>query len=95
MDQGDPELAAEVVCAIARSIIDAEGDAERLRAIPLGNTVTRLVAMRDDVPAGESDEYKLVALASAVQRAKDGDRVAREQLPDLVRGVREWFGLRN
>ena len=95
MDGEDAELAAEVVCTIARSVIAAEGDAERLRAIPLGNTVTRLVAMRDDVPAGESDEYKLVALASAVQRAKDGDRVAREQLPDLVRRVREWFGLRN
>jgi hypothetical protein len=95
MDGEDAELAAEVVCAIARSVITAEGDAGRLQAIPLGNTVTRLVAMRDDVPAGETDEYKLVALASAVQRAKDGDREAREQLPDLVREVREWFGLRN
>ncbi|HYH65058.1 MAG TPA: hypothetical protein VD866_10220 [Urbifossiella sp.] len=95
MDGDDPELAAEVVCAIARAVLAAEGDADQLQAIPLGNTVQRLVAMRDDVPAGESDEYKLVALASAVQRAKDGDRDAREQLPGLVRGVREWFGLRN
>jgi hypothetical protein len=95
MDGEDAELAAEVVCAIARSVLAAGGDAERLQAIPLGNTVTRLVARRDDVPACDSDEYKLVALASAVQRAKDGDREAREQLPDLVRGVREWFGLRH
>ena len=95
MDGDDPELAAEVVCAIARAILAAEGDAEKLQAIPLGNTVARLVAMRDDVPVGETDRYKLVAFASAVQRAKDGDREAREQLPDLVRAVREWFGLRN
>ncbi|HYH64619.1 MAG TPA: hypothetical protein VD866_07995 [Urbifossiella sp.] len=94
MDLDDPELAAEVVCAVARAVLAAEGHAERLRDIPLGNTVTRLVARRDDVPAGESDEYKLVALASAVQRAKDGDRDARGQLADLVRAVREWFGLR-
>ncbi|HYH68548.1 MAG TPA: hypothetical protein VD866_27900 [Urbifossiella sp.] len=95
MDGDDAELAAEVVCAIARAVLAAEGDADQLQAITLGNMVQRLVAMRDDVPVGESDEYKLVALASAVQRAKDGDREAREQLPGLVRGVREWFGLRN
>jgi hypothetical protein len=95
MDGDHPELAAEVVCAIARAVLAAEGDPDKLQAIPLGNTVTRLVAMRDDVSVGESDQYKLVALASAVQRAKDGDREAREQLPGLVRGVREWFGLRH
>ena len=95
MDGDDPELAAEVVCAVARAVLVAEGDVEKLHAIPLGNTVTRLVAMRDDVPVGETEQYKLVALASAVQRAKDGGREAREQLPDLVRGVREWFGLRH
>jgi hypothetical protein len=91
----DPELAAEVVCAIARAVLAAEGDAEQLQAIPLGNTVARLVAMRDDVPVGETDQYKLVALAAAVRRAKDGDREARVQLPALVRDVREWFGLRH
>lgn len=53
-----------------------------------------MVARRDEVPVGESDQYKLVALGSAVQRAKDGDAEALEQLPDLVRGVRQWFGLR-
>lgn len=94
MDQGDPELAAEVVCAIARSIIAAEGDAERLRDLPLGNTVQRLLAMRDD-PVPDSDHQKLVGLASAVERAKDGDADALEHLPDLVRDVREWFGLKD
>jgi hypothetical protein len=95
MDGEDPELAAEVVCAVARAVLAAEGDVERLREIPLGNTVKRLVGMRDDVLPGETDQFKLVALASAVQRAKDGDTEAIEHLPDLVRGVREWFGLRN
>jgi hypothetical protein len=56
--------------------------------------VTRLVAMRDGLVA-DADQQRLIALASAVQRAKDGDREARDQLPNLVRGVREWFGLRN
>lgn len=94
MDQGDPELAAEVVCAIARSVIAAEGDAERRRDIPLGNTVQRLLAMREEREA-DPDHQKLVGLASAVQQAKDGDAEALEQLPDLVKDVREWFGLRN
>ncbi len=94
MDQGDPELAAEVVCTIARSVIAAGGAAERLREIPLGNTVQRLMAM-SDVPVADPDQRKLIALASAVLRAKGGDREAREQLPELVRDVREWFGLRN
>jgi hypothetical protein len=92
MDQDDPELAAEVVCAVARAVIAAEGDAEKLRGLPLGNTVQRLLAMRDEADA---DHQKLIGLASAVKRAKDGDREARERLPDLVRVVREWFGLRN
>jgi hypothetical protein len=94
MDQGDPELAAEVVCAIARSVLAAEGDAEKLRDIPLGNTVKRLLAMREE-PGVDSDHQKLIGLASAVRRAKDGDVEAIEQLPDLVRDVREWFGLRS
>jgi hypothetical protein len=94
MDQGDPELAAEVVCAIARSVLAAEGDPERLRDLPLGNTVQRLLAIRDE-PAADADHQKLIGLASAVQRAKDGDSEALEQLPDLVRDVREWFGLRH
>lgn len=94
MDQGDPELAAEVVCAIARSVLAAEGDAEKLRDIPLGNTVKRLLAMREEEGA-DSDHQKLIGLASAVRRAKDGDAEALEQLPDLVRDVREWFGLRS
>jgi hypothetical protein len=93
MDQDDPELAAEVVCAIARSVIAAEGDAEKLRGLPLGNTVQRLLAMRDE-PGADRDHQKLIALASAVERAKDGDAEALEQLPDLVRDMREWFGLR-
>jgi hypothetical protein len=94
MDGEDPELAAEVVCAVARAVLVAEGDAERLREIPLGNTVQRLAAMRDE-PVADADQQKLIGLASAVQRAKDGDTEALEQLPVLVRGVREWFGLRN
>jgi hypothetical protein len=94
MDQGDPELAAEVVCAVARAVIAAEGDAETLRAVPLGSTVTRLVGMRDE-PGVDRDFQKLIGLASAVQRAKGGDAEALEQLPDLMKGVREWFGLRH
>ena len=93
MSHDDPELAAEVVCAIARSVLTA--DAERRRAVPLGNTVTRLLATRDDVPAGDTDHDKLMGLASTIQRAREGDAAAVEQLPALVRGVREWFGLRN
>ena len=94
MEQGDdPELAAEVVCSIARSVLAA--DAERRQAVPLGKTVTRLMATRDDASAGDPDHDKLIGLASAVRRARDGAAVALEQLPALVRGVREWFGLRN
>jgi hypothetical protein len=93
MSDEDPELAAEVVCAIARSVLAA--DTERRRAVPLGNTVTRLLATRDDVPAGDPDHDKLMGLASAVQKARDGDAAALDHLPGLVRGVREWFGLRN
>jgi hypothetical protein len=93
MGEGDPELAAEVVCAIARSVLDA--DPERRRTVPLGNTVTRLLATRDEVPEGDPDHDKLMGLASAVQRARDGDADALDQLSGLVRGVREWFGLRN
>lgn len=88
MDQGDPELAAEVVCAVARAVIAADGDAETLRAIPLGNTVTRLEAMRDDSGV-DQDFRQLIGLASAVRRAKDGDAEALERLPDLVQDVRE------
>ena len=95
MGEGDPELAAEVVCAIARSVLAAEGDAERRRAVPLGNTVTRLLAMGDDGSVVDRDYQKLIGIASAVRRARDGDTDALEQLPALVRGVREWFGLRN
>jgi hypothetical protein len=94
MDRGDPELAAEVVCTIARSVLAAEGDAERLRDLPLGNTVQRLLAMRDE-PGADSDLQRLIGLASAVRRAKDGDAEALEQLPVLVQDVREWFGLRH
>jgi hypothetical protein len=94
MDRGDPELAAEVVCAIARRVIDAEGDVERMREIPLGNTLNRLLAMRDE-PGVDRDHQMLIGLASAVRRAKDGAPEALERLPDLVRDVREWFGLRN
>ena len=93
MSHDDPELAAEVVCAIARSVLAA--DAERRRAVPLGNTVTRLLSPREDVPAAYPDHDKLTGLASAIQRARDGDADALDQLPGLVRGVREWFGLRN
>ncbi len=91
MGQGDdPELAAEVVCAIARSVLAA--DPERRRAVPLGNTVTRLLATRDDVPVGDPDHDRLIGLASAVGRTRDGDAEALDQLPARVR---EWFGLRN
>jgi len=93
MDQDDPELAAEVVCAVARAVIAADGDAERLRGIPVGNTVTRLLGMRDE-PGVDEDHQKLIGLASAVHRAKDGDAEALEELTGLVQGVREWFGLR-
>ena len=58
MPEGDPDLAAEVVCAIARSVLTA--DAERRRAVPLGNTVTRLLATREDVPAADPDHDKLI-----------------------------------
>lgn len=43
----------------------------------------------------DSDHQKLIGLTSAVHQAKDDDSKALEQLPDLVQGVREWFGLRN
>ena len=95
MGQGDPELAAEVVCAVARAVLAAEDDVERRQAVPLGNTVKWLLAMRDDGSAADKDQEKLIGLASAVARAKDGDMEALDQLPALVRGVREWFGLRN
>jgi len=94
MDPGDSELAAEVVCAVARAVLAAEGDVERLRDLPLGNTVQRLLAIRDE-PAADADHQKLIGLATAVQRAKDGDAEAFEQLPALARDVREWFGLRD
>ncbi|HEX4610441.1 MAG TPA: hypothetical protein VH092_19785 [Urbifossiella sp.] len=91
----DLELAAEVVCAVARGILATERDAEKLKNVPLGNTVGRLLAMRGEAAAGESDQHKLIVLATALQRAKEGDLEAFWQLPDLVQKVREWFGLRH
>ena len=95
MDREDLELAAEVVCAIARAVLATGGDPELLSHVPMGSTIGRMVANRADVPAGETDLLELTAFASLVQRARDGDAEAFRGLRDRERVVRERLALRS
>ncbi|MBN9517929.1 hypothetical protein J0H58_05315 [bacterium] len=91
MDREDLELAAEVVCAIARAVVATGGDPEKLKSVPLGSTISRLVANHGESPPSATDHLDLIEFASAVLRAREGDEEVFRELHDRERQMRERF----